>query len=74
MNFYVTPEFPDSQVGGSGGYFDLNLSPGISEKLTLELQNAIDEPIVVAITTHTAYTNVNGVVEYGKMQKNLIPR
>ncbi|OOG24827.1 cell surface protein [Enterococcus casseliflavus] len=66
LNFYVTPEFPDSQVEGSGGYFDLNLSPGTSEKLTLELQNAIDEPIVVAITTHTAYTNVNGVVEYGK--------
>ncbi|MGL9910068.1 DUF916 and DUF3324 domain-containing protein [Enterococcus sp. DIV0213h] len=66
LNFYVTPEFPDSQVEGSNSYFDLNLEPGATESLTLTLQNASDEPIQVRITPHTAYTNVHGVVEYGK--------
>ncbi|OUZ33902.1 hypothetical protein A5885_001617 [Enterococcus sp. 8E11_MSG4843] len=73
LNFYVTPEFPESQVEGSGSYFDLNIAPGATETLTLTLQNAIDEPVKVAITPHTAYTNVNGVVEYGKDAEEVDP-
>lgn len=66
LNFHVTPEFPDSQIEGSTSYFDLNLKAGETDTLTLKLQNAGSEPIKVQITPHTAYTNVNGVVEYGK--------
>lgn len=66
LNFYVTPSFPESQVEGSNSYFDLNLNPGDTETLSLELRNANSEPIQVQITPHTAYTNVHGVVEYGK--------
>ncbi|WP_411151725.1 DUF916 and DUF3324 domain-containing protein [Enterococcus mundtii] len=66
LNFYVTPEFPESQVEGSNSYFDLNLAPEETETLTLKLQNASSEPIQVQVTPHTAYTNVHGVVEYGK--------
>lgn len=66
LNFYVTPEFPESQVEGSNSYFDLNLAPGENESLSLKLQNASNEPIKIRITPHTAYTNVHGVVEYGK--------
>ena len=66
LNFYVTPEFPKSQVEGSTSYFDLNLSAGATETLTLKLQNASSEAIQVQVTPHTAYTNVHGVVEYGK--------
>lgn len=73
LNFYVTPEFPDSQVEGSDAYFDLNLSPGSKEKLSIKLQNASDKPIKLKITAHTAYTNVHGVVEYGKDALNRDP-
>lgn len=66
LSFYVTPEFPKSQVEGSNSYFDLNLSTGEKETLALKLQNANSEPIQVQVTPHTAYTNVHGVVEYGK--------
>lgn len=66
LNFYVTPELPKSQVAETSGYFDLNLAPGTNETLSLTLQNASDQPIQVQITPHTAYTNVHGVVEYGK--------
>jgi hypothetical protein len=66
LNFYVTPEFPDSQVEDSGSYFDLNLSPGEKDTLTLTIQNASAEAVDIQITPHAAYTNVHGVVEYGK--------
>jgi hypothetical protein len=66
LSFYVTPEFPESQVEGSNSYFDLNLSAGETETLSLKLQNASSESIQVQVTPHTAYTNVHGVVEYGK--------
>lgn len=66
LNFYVTPEFPESQIEGSNNYFDLNLEPGAKETLSLKLQNAKSTPIKIQVTPHTAYTNVNGVVEYGR--------
>ncbi|WP_429974975.1 DUF916 and DUF3324 domain-containing protein [Enterococcus sp. DIV0840c] len=66
LSFYVTPEFPDSQVEGANSYFDLNLAAGETETLALKLQNASSEAIQVQVTPHTAYTNVHGVVEYGK--------
>lgn len=66
LNFYVTPEFPESQVEGSKSYFDLNLEAGETETLSLKVQNASSDPIQVQVTPHTAYTNVHGVVEYGK--------
>ena len=66
LSFYVTPEFPESQVEGSNSYFDLNLNAGETGTLALKLQNASEEPIQVQVTPHTAYTNVHGVVEYGK--------
>lgn len=66
LSFYVTPEFPESQIEGSSSYFDLNLGAGEEEDLALKLQNASNEAIQVQVTPHTAYTNVHGVVEYGK--------
>lgn len=66
LNFYVTPEFPKSQVEGSNSYFDLNLAPNDKETLKLKIQNATNNPIKVQVTPHTAFTNVHGVVEYGK--------
>ncbi len=66
LNFHVTPEFPESQVAGSNSYFDLNLAAGKTEKLALKVQNTSSKPIQIQITAHTAYTNVHGVVEYGK--------
>ena len=66
LSFYVTPEFPESQVKDSSNYFDLNMGVGETETLSLKIQNASNEPIQVLVTPHTAFTNVHGVVEYGK--------
>jgi hypothetical protein len=66
LNFYVTPEFPDNQAEGNARYFNLTSPPGSTELLTLKLQNAGENTQKIRITAHTAYTNVMGVVEYGK--------
>lgn len=66
LNFYVTPEFPDSQVEESSSYFNLNLAAGRTERLVLKLQNGSNTSKQIQITPHTAYTNVQGVVEYGQ--------
>lgn len=73
LSFYVTPEFPDSQVEGSSRYFDLNSEPGSTEELTLKIQNANDQAKTIEITAHTAFTNVQGVVEYGKDSEKADP-
>ncbi|MGM0213479.1 DUF916 and DUF3324 domain-containing protein [Enterococcus sp. AZ109] len=67
FNFHVKPVLPQSQLeGGANAYFDLNLGAGQSDNLGLELNNHTDKPIEIEISAHTAFTNVNGVVEYGK--------
>lgn len=66
LNFHVTPELPQSQIEGTASYYNLNLNPGETETLVLLLQNDKEEPIEVKVTAHTAFTNVQGVVEYGK--------
>jgi len=66
LNFYVEPIVPDSQIEGSTAYFNLNLPVGVEETLGLRLTNVLNESINIQVTGHTAYTNVNGVVEYGQ--------
>ena len=63
--FSVRPILSENQVNSEVGYFDLNLEPGESQTLFLELRNMSDEEINLSISVHTAFTNVSGVVEYG---------
>ncbi len=37
LNFYVTPEFPESQVEGKLNYFDIQGQPGSTHTLRLEI-------------------------------------
>lgn len=65
LNFSVRTMTPESQFGDDKGYFDVELQPGETEELTLVVKNVRNIPIDLSITAHTAYTNINGVVEYG---------
>jgi len=67
LNFYIQPILPESQLEtGASNYFDLNLAPGKTDVLQLEVVNSSNKEIIVETTVHTAFTNVNGIVEYGK--------
>jgi len=65
LNFNIMPVLPDSQVG-EFTYFNLELESGAQDSLGLILNNTSTVSIDVQVSAHTAYTNVNGVVEYGK--------
>jgi len=66
LNFHVKPIFSENQVADSKVYFDLNLEPGAIEYFDIELSNNSESEMTILLTNHTAYTNVNGTVEYAK--------
>ncbi|WP_208559714.1 DUF916 and DUF3324 domain-containing protein [Marinilactibacillus kalidii] len=70
LGFYIDPIFPDSQVEDSNSYFDLNIEPGEEETLEVKVRNATSDVRNIEISSHTAFTNVHGVVEYGKTDEN----
>ena len=63
FNFSVNPVLPENQIGESG-YFNLQMSPGQSQTLTITLKNTTDKTVVVEEEIASAITNINGVVEY----------
>ena len=63
FNFSVNPVLPENQIGESG-YFNLQMSPGQSQTLTISLKNTTDKTVVVEEEIASATTNINGVVEY----------
>ncbi|SFD45471.1 cell wall surface anchor family protein [Enterococcus casseliflavus] len=66
LNFYVTPEFPESQIDDTRKYFHIQAEPDSVQNLRLKLQNGGDKDVIIRVTAHTAYTNVLGSVEYGQ--------
>lgn len=68
LNFSVTTVIPRNQIDQSKSYFDLNVKPSQKQTLQILLRNDTNRQIVVEPQVHTATTNVNGVVEYGKTE------
>lgn len=67
LPFHVVPNLPKSQLpDGNSGYFDLELAPGTDDVLGVTIQNRAEKEITIEVSAHTAFTNGNGVVEYGK--------
>ncbi|WP_430612560.1 DUF916 and DUF3324 domain-containing protein [Enterococcus sp. DIV0876] len=64
LRFQVAPQFSDSQVAGADSFFDINAAPKTQEDLALVITNPSDTSVIIDISVHTAFTNVNGVVEY----------
>jgi len=62
--FSVTPNFPENQNPDSRGFFDLRVTPGQRQELSVTVNNPNDEPITVTINLVTANTNMNGIINY----------
>ena len=61
FNFSVNPVLPENQIG-ERGYFNLQMSPGQSQTLTITLKNTTDKTVVVEEEIASSTTNINGVV------------
>lgn len=66
MNYSVTAKIPENQIDKKLTYFDLKMTPGQQQTISLVATNSSDEPIMLTITPHTATTNKNGVIDYSQ--------
>lgn len=64
--FTVKAELPENQRDTSASYFDLRVSPNQAQTLNVVIQNRQADPVTVLIKVNPAFTNDNGVVEYGE--------
>lgn len=64
MSFAVQAIIPENQIDKSQTYFDLQMQPGQSQDLMVEMRNDTSEAVTVNVLPNTAITNQNGIVEY----------
>jgi len=74
MGFSVTPLLPENQRPNGSAFFDLIVTPGMRQDLTIMVSNSGDEEIVVLVELITASTSRNGQINYtsrGQMDTTL---
>lgn len=64
--FSVLPIYPDNQVNGKNGYFELNVAPKQNQVLQIELQNYSEKTITIDIEANRATTSDAGITSYKK--------
>lgn len=64
MSYSVKANIPDNQIDKNLTYFDLRMSPGETQTISLTVQNSSTEEITLIIEPNTAITNQNGVIDY----------
>jgi len=66
IGYAVEPILPANQMPGYVSTFNIRVAPGGRQTIQVSILNWADEDIEVAVETGTAFTNVNGVIEYGQ--------
>lgn len=66
VDFAIKAIIPDNQTDQDHTYFDLLLKPSQKQTLEVEIWNLTDKEIQIGTQIHSATTNGNGVIEYGK--------
>jgi len=72
--FMVIPNLPDNQRPETAGFFNLNVSAGQTQEITMMVENQNDFDIAVEISLFTVGTNMNGVIDFtrpGEVDKTL---
>ncbi|WP_054025664.1 DUF916 and DUF3324 domain-containing protein [Bacillus sp. FJAT-28004] len=66
MSYSVKANIPKNQINKKLTYFDLKMSPGSKQTISLTVKNGSTEEIELIIEPNTAITNQNGVIDYSK--------
>ncbi|RAP73688.1 DUF916 and DUF3324 domain-containing protein [Paenibacillus montanisoli] len=66
MDFSVRANIPDNQIDKNLSYFDLQMNPSSSQRISLTVENSSNKEIQVRIEPNAAITNQNGVIDYSK--------
>ena len=62
--FALTPIFPENQDPDTQGFFNIMVTAGQQQEISVRIRNFRDEPITVELSLITASTNRNGIIEY----------
>lgn len=65
VGFNYKIEYPENQVRGKNGYFDLVNDPGKEQTVNIELSNDSDKDATINLSVNGTKTNSNGILEYG---------
>ncbi|MBC1651007.1 DUF916 and DUF3324 domain-containing protein [Listeria booriae] len=71
MNFSVSANLPENQMDKTKTYFDLKMSPGMEQTITVTMTNQTDDEITVLASVNTAVTNDNGIIDYSQTDPKL---
>ncbi|WP_317946433.1 DUF916 and DUF3324 domain-containing protein [Carnobacterium maltaromaticum] len=66
MAYSVKADIPDNQIDKAKTYFDLKMTPGQKQDISLTVHNSGDKEMTIFITPNNATTNQNGVIDYSE--------
>ncbi|MGX7265088.1 DUF916 and DUF3324 domain-containing protein [Enterococcus crotali] len=66
MAYSVKANIPENQIDKSKTYFDLKMTPGQKQDVSLTISNSSKEKVTIIITPNIAVTNQNGVIDYNQ--------
>ncbi|MDZ5759997.1 DUF916 and DUF3324 domain-containing protein [Carnobacterium maltaromaticum] len=66
MAYSVKADIPENQIDKAKTYFDLKMTPGQKQEITLTVRNSGEEEMSIFITPNNATTNQNGVIDYSE--------
>lgn len=68
MAYSVKATIPENQIDKSKTYFDLKMTPGQKQDVSMTVSNSSKEKTTIIITPNSALTNQNGVIDYNQEQ------
>lgn len=71
MAYSVKADIPENQIDKAKTYFDLKMTPGQRQEISLTVSNSGDEETSIFITPNNATTNQNGVIDYSEEKAKL---
>lgn len=69
FNFAVVPQKPGNQIDLKKGYFDLKMTPGQEQQLSVALTNSTNKAVSIHPKIAMTTTNDSGVVDYSPSKK-----
>lgn len=69
--YTLAPVYPDNQIGGASGAFDLLVKPGSTQPVSIKVVNSEDKKRTIRFVLNTAYTNDVGNLMYNRGGKYL---
>ncbi|MGC6769021.1 DUF916 and DUF3324 domain-containing protein [Enterococcus sp. LJL128] len=64
IDYSISADLPENQRAGNSTYFDLLVSPGQEQELTVNIFNSSDKEQIFLLEANTATTNNNGIIDY----------